>query len=112
MTDNETYAERTARLTQERRRAAKKRRRRELATSIAAGALVVVGVVLLIAAVIGLGGVITMLAWNLGVVTIAAACGASVGEIGFVTAIFANIAISILGRIVNGSTRAETKPQS
>lgn len=69
---------------------------------------VVVGgllVLLTLAFVVGcfvLGGLVTMLAWNLGVVAIVAACGGTVAKIGLLTGIFTNIALNIVSRLIRG----------
>ena len=101
----EPYEERVAKL----RAAAKKRRRKNAAESVVVGtlgAVVVIGIVLVVAA---LSAVLTMLAWNLGVVAIVAAAGGHVGEIGLVTAFFANVALGILRRILAPSTGTASK---
>lgn len=62
-------------------------------------ALLVVAFIVLVVLIALLGGVITQFAWNYGVVALVAAAGGSLGKIGLVTAIAANLAISIVGRI-------------
>lgn len=67
--------------------------------SIGIIALGVTAAAVLVAAIVALAALITMLAWNLGVVALVAATGNSVGTIGFVTAIFVNMAIGVVSRI-------------
>lgn len=75
--------------------------------SIAVSILVGVFVIGIIGLAVVLGGLLTLLAWNVGVVGIVAAAGGSVGKIGLGIAICANIAIGIVGRIFR--PRAEVK---
>lgn len=56
-------------------------------------------ILVLLPIIILIGGLITMLAWNLGVVALVAAAGGTVGKIGLITAIFVNFAIGIVARI-------------
>lgn len=67
--------------------------------------LVISFCILLFVAIVVLSGLLTMLAWNIGVVGIAAALGATVGKISLGIAICANIAIGIIGRIFHGPTQ-------
>lgn len=69
------------------------------------GGQIVLGVfvvAMVVAALIALGGLITMLVWNLGVVAIIAACGGSVGKISFVVAILVNVALSMISGVIRG----------
>jgi hypothetical protein len=75
---------------------------------IAVGAIVVALIIAIIAAVVLLSGLITLLAWNVGVVGIAAALGATVGKISLGIAICANFAIGIIGRIFHGPSTVKT----
>lgn len=69
----------------------------------AAAAIGVLLLIVLFLVIVGafavLGGLITMVAWNYGVVPIVAASGGAVAKISLLTGISANIAISIVGRI-------------
>lgn len=84
---------------QERIAAAKKRRRKEARDKFFAGLLVAAVIIVLVAALVILCGLITMLAWNYGVVALVAACGGSVSKIGLITAVCANLAIGVISRI-------------
>lgn len=69
---------------------------------IGAAILVVLAIIAfaaLVGGIVALGGLITMLAWNYGVVALAAACGSAVAKIGFGTAICVNLAVGVLNRI-------------
>lgn len=92
---------------------AEKRRRkfarRDLAASIAAAVAVVAGVVALVAAVWAIGAALFYVAWNLGVVNIAAAAGGSVGTINFWTALGGSFAVGILARIFRRAPAVQTK---
>lgn len=55
---------------------------------------------LLLAVTFLLGPLLVWAGWNLGVVAIVAACGGSVGKIGFLTAVFVSLALSIVGGIL------------
>lgn len=92
----ESYQERLARLRQERLAAAKAKRRKEAWTKVAVALGGLAGALLGVLFV----GVITMFAWNVGVVGVVAASGGAVGKIGLLTAIAANFAIGIVARIV------------
>jgi hypothetical protein len=72
---------------------------KEVAVTILAGLLVVLGVLALFSVVWGIGAVIFYVAWNLGVVNIAAAVGGSVASINFWTALGGSFAIGILKRV-------------
>lgn len=77
----------------------------EVAAAILVGGLVVAAVVGLIGLIVVLSGLLTLLAWNVGVVGIAAALGSQVSTISLGVAICANFAIAIIGRIFGrGST--------
>lgn len=54
---------------------------------------------LVFSALVVLGGLFTLVAWNVGVVGIVAAAGGTVGKISLGIAICANIAIGVIGRI-------------
>lgn len=56
----------------------------------------VIWTLIAIAAVVILGGVVTMLLWNLGVVPIVAACGGNIGNIALLPAICINIIVGWL----------------
>jgi hypothetical protein len=67
-----------------------------------AGAILVIAVVILLAALITLG------AWNLGVVVVVAACGAHIGKITLGTAIFVNFALGIIQRVLHAPTVSQS----
>jgi uncharacterized membrane-anchored protein len=97
---------------QARLKAARKRKRQDAVVQVIGTIIVVLAVLALIAGIIALGGLLTLLAWNYGVVAIAAACGASVAKIGFGTAICLNLAIGVVGRIFRrapATTQVTTK---
>lgn len=72
----------------------------------AAGCLLLAIVLLVfLPIVVILSGLLTLLAWNVGVVAIVAACGGAVAKIGLGTAICANIALGIVGRIFRGPSK-------
>lgn len=73
-----------------------------------AGCLVGLLFLLVLVAVVILSGLLTLLAWNVGVVGIAAATGGSVGKISLGIAICVNIAIGIVARIFRGRSPAAT----
>lgn len=81
------------------RDAARKRKRKSLAENIAIGVVAAVIVLAVVAAVLVLSGAVTLFAWNVGVVGVAAALGAKVSTIGLWTAIGAFVTIGVLGRL-------------
>lgn len=74
----------------------------------AAAAIGVLLLIVLFLVIVGafavLGGLITMVAWNYGVVPIVAASGGAVAKISLLTGISANIAIGVISRIFRGPT--------
>jgi hypothetical protein len=80
----------------------------EVAAAILVGGLVVAAVVGLIGLIVVLSGLLTLLAWNVGVVGIAAALGTKVATISLGVAICANFAISVISRIFRGPTKVTT----
>ncbi len=98
----ETYQERIKRQRVERmqqREEAAVRRKKERRLEILAGFGIAVALVVVIAAIIVASGVLTMLAWNIGVVGLVAATGGSISKISLGVAICVNLAIGVLGRI-------------
>lgn len=87
--------DRMAKLRAQRARLRRKSRRE----NIIVGTLAVLGGLALVAGVVILSGLITMLAWNIGVVGIVSACGGAVGKISLGIAICANLAIGIASRL-------------
>lgn len=84
-------------------------RRKADSVDAVTGCAIMLAILALLPAFAALGALLTMLAWNLGVVAIVAACGGHVAHIGFWTALFANIAIGVVGRIFR---RTEVKAAS
>lgn len=70
--------------------------------------LLALALLVLFPIIVAISALITMLAWNLGVVALVAAAGGSVGKIGFITAIFVNFAIGIVARIFRPTVTANT----
>lgn len=97
---------------EERAKRARKMKRRDRATTVAAAVLVGVGIVALLALVFGIGAAMFYLAWNLGVVNIAAACGAEVATINFWTALGGSFAVGILSRIFRRTPAASVEAKS
>jgi hypothetical protein len=60
------------------------------------GVAVVIGVILMFVAVVVLGALFTMLAWNVGLTALVAACGGHIGNIGFWAAVGINIVWGII----------------
>ena len=65
----------------------------------------IVGLVLLIT----LAGLITLFAWNTGVVAALGAFGVAVGQIGFIDAVAINFAIGAVGRIFRPAPKIDLK---
>lgn len=84
-----------------------KRKRRERGENILVGFLGVVLILGLVAAAVAFGGAIFYVAWNLGVVNIAAAVGGSVSTISYWTAIGGSLAVGILSRIFRRAPAAQ-----
>lgn len=66
---------------------------------------VIAAVLATVWAVWALGGLVVLLAWNLGVVNIVAASGGSVGTIGFFTAVGAYVVLSLIRSIFRPTER-------
>lgn len=79
------------------RRAERRRELKQKAALVGAGAFVVAALFMLAALVF------QVVLWNLGVVGLAAALGASVGEISFLTALGGLLVVSTLRSIISGT---------
>lgn len=101
----EPEAVRAARL-----KAYKKKQRLSLLGTVLLVIGAVVGVAALLALCLGLGALVFLVAWNVGIVHLVAAAGGSVGTIGFWTALGGSLAVGILKGIVHGNaTTTESK---
>ncbi len=87
---------------EQRKRLQRKNAIQNVATGVAVALLVVSGIAL----IVGIGALVFYLAWNLGVVPIVAAAGASVGKIGFWTALGGSLAVGVVKGIFHGGSSA------
>ena len=110
---SETREQRNARMNREREdrmKAIRKRARKERRDTWLVRGAIGVGVVAAIFAAIALGAVIFQaFVWNLGVVGLAAACGATVSKIGFWTAFGAVWLTTTLKSIISGTDSVSAK---
>lgn len=81
-------------------------------SSFAKGIWVTLAVIAILAVVVVLSALITMWAWNFGVVVIVAACGGGIAKIGFWAAFWANVALGVVrGDAARAVNRAKADKQ-
>jgi len=76
--------------------------------NISPGAVIAWGIVAVIAIVL-IAGLVTLFAWNTGVVAALGAFGVAVGKVTFVEAIAINFAIGVIGRVFRPTPKIDLK---